>query len=211
MLTSIGKCQLQFGLLGGGSTSIFRGNWLVPSGKMQLKFLAFKGDYKMKRKHLLFVFTAFLTVFLATPVLAQQGASMTAPIIRSAEGSVRLSVRFSNFAPGNRYRIGFGIPGDVTPDVTLELLENETAVSKDPVDFVQKNTNHWWALPQLSARGFAFSASELATAGREFVFRVAVPRELAEKAGKIFIFVSRDYGAETWYLEDGSELNESYW
>jgi hypothetical protein len=211
LLTSFGKCQLQFGLLGGGSTSIFREHWLVPSGKMQLKFVAFKGDCKMKRKHLLFVFTAFLTVFLATPVLAQESATMTAPIIRTAEGAIRLSVHFSNFVQGNRYRIGFGIPGEVTPDVTLELLENEAAVSKDPVDFVQKNTNHWWAIPQLAARGFAFSPSEIGTEGKEFVMRVSVPRELAEKAGKIFLFVSRDYGADTWYLEDGSELNESNW
>jgi len=178
---------------------------------MQLKFLAFKGDCKMKRKHLLFVFTAFLTVFLATPVLAQESATMTAPIIRSAEGAVRLSVRFSNFVQGSRYRIAFGIPGEVTPEVTLELLENEAAVSKDPVDFVQKNTNHWWAIPQLAARGFAFSASEIGTEGKEFVMRVSVPRELAEKAGKIFVFVSRDYGGDTWYLEDGSELDESNW
>jgi hypothetical protein len=112
---------------------------------------------------------------------------------------------------GNRYRIGFGIPGEVTPEVTLELLENEAAVSKEPVDFVQNNTDHWWAIPQLSARGFAFSASELEGEGREFVLRISVPRELAENAGKIFVFVSRDYGANTWYLEDGSQIDESNW
>ncbi len=178
---------------------------------MQLKFVAFKGDCKMKSKHLLLVFTAFLTVLLATPVLAQQGASMSAPIIRTAEGAIRFSVHFTNFAPDSRYRIGFGIRGDETPDVTLELQENETVVSKDPVDFVQKNTNHWWAIPQLSVRGYAFSASELVGEGKEFVLRMSVPREAAEKAGKIYIFVSRDYGGNTWYLEDGSELDESNW
>ncbi len=165
----------------------------------------------MKCKLLLLVFTAFLTGFLATPVLAQTSATMSAPIIRSAEGAVRFSVRFSNFVPNSRYRIGIGIRGDKTPDVTLELLENEAAVSKDPVNFVQKNTNHWWGIPQLSVRGFAFSASELAGEGREFVFRMSLPRESADKAGKLYIFVSRDYGAETWYLEDGSELDESNW
>ena len=116
-----------------------------------------------------------------------------------------------NFAPSSRYRIGLGIPGDVTPDVTLELHENETAVSKEPVDFIQKNTNHWWGVPQIAARGFALSASELAGEGKELVFRMSIPRESAEKAGKLYIFISRDYGANTWYLEDGSELDESNW
>jgi hypothetical protein len=165
----------------------------------------------MKCKLLVLVFTAFLTVFLASPVLAQASASMTAPIIRSAEGSIRMSVHFTNFAPSSRYRIGLGIPGDVTPDVTLELHENETAVSKEPVDFIQKNTNHWWGVPQIAARGFALSASDLAGEGKELVFRMSIPRESAEKAGKLYIFISRDYGANTWYLEDGSELDESNW
>lgn len=178
---------------------------------MQFKFLAIKGDHKMKCKLLLLLFTAFLTVFLTAPVHAQESASMSAPIIRTAEGNVTLTVRFSNFVPGSRYRIGFGIAGDAAPEVTLELTENSSAVSKEPVDFVQKNTNHWWGIPQLSARGYAFSVSELDGEGRELLFRITADRGLAEKAGKVYIFISRDYGADTWYLEDGSELDESNW
>ena len=51
----------------------------------------------------------------------------------------------------------------------------------------------------------------LPAAGDEGSLQITIPRASLENTEKIYIFVSKDYGSDTWYLEDGSELDKSFW
>jgi hypothetical protein len=64
---------------------------------------------------------------------------------------------------------------------------------------------------ELKSRGVSLAASDLPSAGQQLTFRVKLSRAAADNFEKLYIFVSRDYGGSTWYLEDGVELDQSYW
>lgn len=154
------------------------------------------------------------TLLFLTPtglLLAQTSATMSAPVVRTAEGQVIFTTQLQNFVPGSKYRIGIGGVGNSAPDATIEVKLGETALSKATADFTQGYTSHWWGVDELKSRGIALSASDLPDSGQQLTFRVSIAREAADNFEKLYIFVSRDYGGDTWYLEDGVELDQSYW
>jgi hypothetical protein len=87
----------------------------------------------------------------------------------------------------------------------------DTALSKSVTDFTQGYTSHWWGINELKSRGVSLSESDLPDQEQQLTFRVKLQREAADNFEKLYIFVSRDYGGDTWYLEDGVELDQSYW
>jgi hypothetical protein len=154
------------------------------------------------------------TLLFLTPVgllLAQDSATMSAPVVRTAEGQVIFTTHLQNFVAGSKYRVGIGGVGNSAPDATVEVELGEKPLSKSATDFTQGYTSHWWGMDQLKSRGIALTASELPESGQQLTFRVTLSREAANKFEKLYIFVSRDYGGDTWYLEDGVELDQSYW
>lgn len=165
----------------------------------------------MSSKYLFFMLSLIVTVLFVTPAVCQDSASMTPPIVKTAEGQVVITSRFENFVAGSQYRLGIGIAGEAAPDAKVELLKSGTPVSKESSAFVQKNTSHWWGVEQLQAKGFSLSPADLPQKGQRLTFRITISREKADALKKLYIFVSRDYGSSTWYLEDGVELNEKYW
>ena len=40
---------------------------------------------------------------------------------------------------------------------------------------------------------------------------MSLPREEAERVGRLFIFVSKQFGPTTWYIIDGAEINGTHW
>ena len=165
----------------------------------------------MKRNPVFLVLGVTLVLAVMIPLLAQDSATTTAPIVKSSEAEVIISVRVKDFVPGKNYRLGLGAAGSAFPEGTYTLKKNDQPLSLAVADFTQKYTQDWWGVAQVAAKGFQLSASELPPAGTELLFSVAIPRDTASKFEKLFIFVSRDYGSGTWYLEDGSELDNSYW
>jgi hypothetical protein len=154
------------------------------------------------------------TLLFLTPaglLMGQDSATMSAPVVRTAEGQVVFTTRLQDFVAGNKYRIGIGGVGASAPDAEIELELGETALGKSAADFTQGYTSHWWGMDELKSRGVTLAASDLPGKGKELTFRVKLAREAADNFEKLYIFVSRDYGGNTWYLEDGVELDQSYW
>lgn len=164
----------------------------------------------MKSKLLLLILIAAATLVL-TVSLAAQSATMSAPIVRTAEGQVIFTVRVENLEEGNQYRLGLGFPTDTAPEATVELSIEDSPVNLSPASFAQDNTSNWWGVSKLASRGFNLTPSDLPRQGEALTFRASVPKDTADQFEKLFIFISRDYGSNTWYLIDGSELSNSYW
>ncbi len=165
----------------------------------------------MLNKFLYVVFGALLFLAPADLLLAQDSATMSAPVVRTAEGQVVFTTHVQNFVPGSKYRIGIGGVGDTAPDATIEVELDEKSLSKPVTDFTQGYTSHWWGMNELKSRGVALSGSDLPPPDKQITFRVTLAREVADNFEKLYIFVARDYGGGTWYLEDGVELDQSYW
>lgn len=165
----------------------------------------------MKRNVILLITVACLTLLFAGPLLAQDRATMSAPIIRSSGEDVVFTVRFEKFAAGRVYRVGFGVKSDKAIDAKVELLKGDSPVSVAPSDFEQGNASGWWGLDKVMSKGFVLEPAQLPPAGENLVFRVTAPRDALEQFEKVYIFVSRDYGSSRWYLEDGSEIDSSDW
>lgn len=161
-----------------------------------------------------FLYVAVGTLLFLTPValiFAQDSATMSAPVVKNADGQVVFTTRLQNFVPGSEYRVGIGGVGNSAPDATIEVEIGDSGLSKPTTDFTQGFTSHWWGVDELKSRGVALGASDLPEKGKELTLRVKLMREAADNFEKLYLFVSRDYGGSTWYLEDGVELDQSYW
>lgn len=161
-----------------------------------------------------FLFVAVGALWFLAPtgrLVAQDSATMSAPIVRTAEGQVIFSTHLQDFASDKKYRIGIGGVGNSAPDATIELELGGEALAKSTTDFTQGYTSPWWGMSELKSRGVALAGSDLPGQGQNLTFRVKIPRKVADNYDKLYIFVSRDYGGDTWYLEDGVELDKSYW
>lgn len=165
----------------------------------------------MASKFFSIVVGTLLFLTLAGPLMGQDSATMSAPVVRTAEGQVVFTTHLKDFVAGSKYRIGIGGVGNSAPDATIELEMGDQAISKSATDFTQGYTSHWWGMDELKSRGVALTGSDLPGKGQELIFRVKLAREAADNFEKLYIFVSRDYGGDTWYLEDGVELDQSYW
>jgi len=165
----------------------------------------------MKNVILTFCFVAVLGMLIVSPAIAQDRATMSAPVIRASGDEVIFSVRFENFSPDRSYRIGFGAKGEAVPDVQVALSNEDRDLPLEPMDFSQGNTKGWWKIEQVGARGYTIGKSEIPEAGKALTFKVTVPRDVADNYDKVYLFVSRDYGSGRWYLEDGSEIDKSDW
>ncbi|MBI4444841.1 MAG: hypothetical protein HY645_02930 [Acidobacteria bacterium] len=147
------------------------------------------------------------TLFL----LAQERASMTAPVVKSTSEAVVLTTRFNDLSAGKDYRVGIGVAGTVLSNVKVELLKNDTTLDKAAVSFDQGYTSNWWNVDKVSVQGFVLSETDLPAKDEKLGMRVTVPRSEVSKFKKLFVLLARKYDSERWYLEDGVELDESYW
>ena len=161
---------------------------------------------KMPRVALFVLFVMFLTF----PVLGQDRVTMTSPVIRTTVDDIILSVDLTDFTSGNSYRLGFGAAkGQVK--ARLQLVKGTEEVPTPQMDFVQGHTSSWWEVPQISVRGWSLEGANLPDAGERLTFRVMISRADAKEITKVYLLVSRSYGPELWYLEDGVEMDQSMW
>ena len=137
---------------------------------------------------------------------------MSAPVIRAApEGNVTITAQFSEMAQTGEYRLGFAVPTGKVESVKLELLKDGTAVNLPVMDFEQGYCANWWGLTKVSAQGFVVLGSAIPGKEEKLTLRVTVPKAELDKFKKVFMLVSRKYGTDVWYIEDGSEMDESFW
>lgn len=142
-------------------------------------------------------------------VLAQ-GVTMGSPVVRIVEGDVLINVRVESFNAGDSYRIGVGVAGEAALPVEMTFIKAGNPVG-EVTEFTQGFTAHWWNVEQIICKGINLSGDMLPSDGEEGSLQISIPRTNMENVEKIYIFVSKDYGSETWYLEDGSELDKSFW
>lgn len=150
-----------------------------------------------------------LVMFLTFPVLGQR-VEMSSPVIRTTVDDIILSVDFTGFTSGNSYRIGFGAAkGQVK--ARLQLVKGTEDVPIPQMEFDQGHTDSWWSVPKISARGWSLEGADLPKAGERLTFRVMIARADAKEISKVYLLISRDYGGDLWYLEDGVEMDQSMW
>ena len=164
-----------------------------------------RGSRKMKNWSLI----VFLSFTLAGPVLGQQEASMSSPLLKATAEEVGLTARFSAFPSGNDYRLGVGSVGGAISDLKIELSKGDVQLSKNVESFNQGYTNSWFEVDEISVQGFHLTASDLPASGEELILTISVPRSEAERLTKFFLILARKYNPDRWYVVEGAEINES--
>lgn len=160
------------------------------------------------KRHLL---RLFLTLGFAGAVLAQGSVTMSPPVLRSTAEGVTFTARFSDFSPGSEYRIGVGTTGDKINNLQLELLRGDAARPVPMSTFTQGHTAQWFQVNEIVMNGFVLLGPEVPGPGEEIVLKASVPRSEADRLQKMFVIVAKKYGADVWYIMDGSEMDKSYW
>ena len=148
-----------------------------------------------------------LVLVLGLAVLAQDTATMTAPVIKTSVEEIQFSVDCGGFEAGGNYRLGFGSV-DGVEEAELELLEDGSAVEAELIHFDQDHTQTWWGMPQLKMRGYELQS---APSGQTLKLRVRVPRSVADLLPAVYLGVARDFGGGLWYLVDGAEVEQDLW
>ena len=151
-----------------------------------------------------------LVVFLTFPAVGQERVEMTSPVIRTTVDDIILSVDFTGFSAGNSYRLGFGVAKGKIP-ARLQLVKGTEDMPVSQMDFVQGHTSSWWEVPQISVRGWSLEGANLPKPDERVTFRVMISRADAKEITKIYLLISRNYGPDLWYLEDGVEMDQSMW
>lgn len=164
----------------------------------------------MKNLRALAVFS--LVFSLVFPLVwTQDRASMTAPVVKPTPEEVVMTVRFNDFNAGNEYRIGVGTATAKIPNVKIELLKNDAPISKNLASFEQGFAQHWWNIDKVVSQGFALTAPDFPKQDEKLSMRVTVPKAEADKLKKIYLFISKKYAEDRWYIEDGVELTDAHW
>jgi hypothetical protein len=153
----------------------------------------------------------FSGLLLNGSLLAQDRASMEAPVIKSDPESVTVMVRISDFTANESYRLGLGVAEGDLSKAKIGLQRDGQPLNLEVVEFKQGFTSSWWSVAELSVWGFYLDGPNLPAAGQSVAMSVEIPRSDAEKAGKFYVFVAKKYGGSVWYLEDGTELSGQDW
>jgi len=158
----------------------------------------------------LLVVTVVLSSFLF--VAAQDRAVMSAPVIRAMpEGNVSFSAQFSDFASNGEYRVGFGPANGKLEGIKLELLKDGNPVSLQETSFEQGYASNWWNISKVSVQGFHLTGPNVPQQNQKLTFRVTVPKTELDKHKKVYMLIARKYGEDVWYIEDGAEMDETFW
>ena len=159
---------------------------------------------------ILISFLCFCLFSLCFATVSAQGVTMGSPVVRIVEGNVMISVRAESFNAGDKYRIGVGVEGETPLAAEMTFTKGAETIG-EVSEFTQGFTAHWWNVEQIICKGIELSGDMLPGSGEEGSLQISIPRGELEGKEKIYIFVSKDYGSSTWYLEDGSELDKSFW
>lgn len=156
-----------------------------------------------------YVIATFL--ILGTHGLVVGQAVMSSPTVRANEEGVQITARFSNFSKESSYRIGVGTTGAQLENAKIELLKGETPLSNNLVNFKQGYTQSWFEVDEILVRGVVFTPDGDPAPSEAVLIRVTLPKEEADRQKRLFLILSKSYGPDVWYIQEGAELNESVW
>ena len=158
-----------------------------------------------------FILVAVLCLSFPWSGLGQGRASLTSPVLKTEPDQIIFTTRFADFLDGNDYRIGVGAVGEVLDGAQFELSQGGSPLSKELFSFRQGFASAYFSVDEIQVQGFFFPSSELPPGEERLTLKVTVPRSAAEKAQRIFIIVTKQFGPDTWYIMDGAEINNSHW
>lgn len=136
---------------------------------------------------------------------------MTAPVVKPTPEAVVMTARFNDFNAGSEYRIGVGAATAKIPNAKIELLKNDAPIDKTLTSFEQGYAQHWWKIDKIVSQGFALTEADFPKPDEKLSMRVTVPKAEADKLKKIYLFISKKYPEDRWYIEDGIELTDAHW
>lgn len=155
---------------------------------------------------------AVAALALSVPVALGLGrAIMGTPILKTAPDEITLSASFGEMEPNAEYRMGVGAPGKTFNDLRLTVEKDGAAITKQQTSFEQGYMSAWFDVDSVQAQGYMFVGTEAGGGDGKVTLRVQLSREEADRIGKFFIFIAKKYGPDTWYLEDGTEIDKSLW
>ena len=165
----------------------------------------------MSRRSLLSTLSGLLLYSLSSVALAQDSVSMNAPVIKSTDDEVVLMATFTGFDRSKDYRIAVGVEKGSMNGFELDVRKNGEAIQLPPTSFTQGFTASWWGVPELKSTGFAVTADNISGMEDRITLRIKVAKSSANELGKIYVFASRKYGPQAWYLADGSYAEQADW
>jgi len=155
---------------------------------------------------------AFLWVIFTASLVGQANrVALSAPILKADPDQISFTTRFSSFISGSDYRLGVGTTGDEIEGIEVELTQGDTALSKKLVSFHQGFASAYFEVEEILVQGFLFSSADLPGEGEEVALKVTIPRVEAERLGRLFIIVTKQFGPDRWYIMDGAEINDTHW
>ena len=154
---------------------------------------------------------AFLWVILTASLVGQDRVSLAPPILKGEPDQISFTTRFSTFNSGSDYRLGVGTTGDEIEGIEIELSQGGTILSKKQASFSQGYASAYFEVEEIQVQGFLFPSSDLPAQGEEVAMKVTIPRAEADRVGRLFIIVSKQFGPDRWYIMDGAEINDSHW
>ena len=155
-----------------------------------------------------FIIGSGLLLVLTPASFAAERASMEAPVIRASEDSITVSARFSNLSTDGVYRIAAGVASGDLESAQLELKKEGDVLDLEVIEYTQGYTSSWWDVSEIAARGYQLEGAGIPDDGSSLYLKVTLPLGDADRTGKFYIFVAKQYGPTTWYLEDGSEISD---
>jgi len=169
--------------------------------------IALAGGKIMSKLRLL----AFLWVIFTTSLVGQGRVSLSAPILRGEPDQISFTTRFSSFVSGSDYRLGVGTTGEEIEGIEVELTQGDTPLSKTRASFRQGFASAYFEVEEILVQGYLFPAADLPSEGEEVAMKVTIPRTEADRLGRLFIIVAKQFGPDRWYIMDGAEINDSHW
>lgn len=152
-----------------------------------------------------------LILLAVVPLWAAGRVAMSTPILKSSPDEITVTTSFSAFDPASEYRIGIGTAGNSMEKGQIDLLKEDQPVSKSLQTFKQGYTSSWFQVDSLEVQGFFLAGQDLPGNQQRVTLKVTLPRQEAERLHRFFIVIAKKYGPDTWYLEDGTEVNETHW
>ncbi len=149
-----------------------------------------------------------ITVVLTALTVSLLAAEMSVPILKTTPELISVTTSFSAFEPGAEFRIGVGASGPMD-NLEITLKEEGDDVPLGIVDFKQGYMSSWFEVDEVEAKGYTLGSKF--SGDRRVTMKVTFPRPVADRLGKFYVFVSKKYGPNIWYLEDGSEIDKSNW
>jgi hypothetical protein len=156
------------------------------------------------------ILVALLCLSFPWSGLGQGRATLTSPVLKTETDTITFTTRFSSFIDGNDYRIGVGAIGEELAGAQFELSRGGSALSKELFSFRQGFAAAYFNVDEIQIQGYFFPSAELPAGDEELTLKVTLPRSEAEKAERIFIIITKQFGPDTWYIMDGAEINNTH-